>query len=558
MQFRPMVVVLTAVLAAVISPVLAQDTALTYQGRLADGGVGADGLYDLSFGLWDAASGGSQVGATVSLVDVPVADGLFTVELDFGADAFDNTARWLEVAVEGSTLSPRQAVGRTPYAIQTRGIMVDDAEHVGIGVTPGGRKLRVWNLEGAAFEAFGTTGRAIEAITTEADMAILASNQDADGIGVYGQHQPTGNYGYLGSPEYGVVGRAPDTTNHWAGYFQGRGYFGSRLFVGREAPVTNAEHFGVRTPTSDGAYGGMYIDTLAETGLPFYGYATDGVSRAWHYYDGPTRSWRLYNGGTRLTVTDTGRVGVGTTSPSGLMHIDTTTSTDLQIALYVQQDRTVGGSNFAIYAKADGEATPTAVRADGGDAIGSRGIWASSDSVSGTAVLGRTYATTGDSVAVQGVCDSASGYDFYAAGQGINYGAASSRRWKREVEPIGGALGLLDHIRGVRYRWDAEHGGHRDIGYIAEEIGEVLPEIVAYEANGVDASGMDYTKIGPVLVEAIKELRAEKDAEMQSVRAEHLARLAEKDAEIGSLEARVARLEAALTVLLQDRKEAKR
>ena len=46
---------------------------------------------------------------------------------------------------------------------------------------------------------------------------------------------------------------------------------------------------------------------------------------------------------------------------------------------------------------------------------------------------------------------------------------------------------------------------------IAEEVGKVIPEIVVFEENGIDASGMDYSKITPLLVEAIKALKAEND-----------------------------------------------
>ena len=67
-------------------------------------------------------------------------------------------------------------------------------------------------------------------------------------------------------------------------------------------------------------------------------------------------------------------------------------------------------------------------------------------------------------------------------------------------------------MRGVYYNWDEEHGGQHDVGMIAEEVGEVLPEIVVYEENGVDATGMDYSKLTPLLVEAVKALKAENDA----------------------------------------------
>ena len=39
----------------------------------------------------------------------------------------------------------------------------------------------------------------------------------------------------------------------------------------------------------------------------------------------------------------------------------------------------------------------------------------------------------------------------------------------------------------------------------------VHPEIVCYEENGIDAKGMDYSKITPLLVEAVKALKAEND-----------------------------------------------
>jgi len=43
------------------------------------------------------------------------------------------------------------------------------------------------------------------------------------------------------------------------------------------------------------------------------------------------------------------------------------------------------------------------------------------------------------------------------------------------------------------------------MGFIAEEVGKVIPEIVAYEPDGVYATGVDYGAITPVLVQAIKE-----------------------------------------------------
>src|SRR5262245_283619 len=83
---------------------LAQTTAFTYQGKLTDNGSPANGNYDLTFKLFDTATVGSgvQQGATLSLTNVAVSGGVFTVPLDFGACAscFTGAARYLEISVK--------------------------------------------------------------------------------------------------------------------------------------------------------------------------------------------------------------------------------------------------------------------------------------------------------------------------------------------------------------------------------------------------------------------------------------------------------------------------
>lgn len=98
-------------------------TAFTCQGKLADAGQSADGIYDLRFTLYDAATEGAQVGDPLTNTAVVVSRGLFTSELDFGAGVFPGDARWLEVGVRtngggGFTpLSPRQPLTAAPYAL---------------------------------------------------------------------------------------------------------------------------------------------------------------------------------------------------------------------------------------------------------------------------------------------------------------------------------------------------------------------------------------------------------------------------------------------------------
>jgi hypothetical protein len=108
-------------------------TAFTYQGRLTDANEAADGIYDFNFGLYDSASDGERAADDVNVADVDVIDGYFTVELDFGSDVFEGSARWLEIGMRPGYLSdpnvftvlePRHELTPTPYALHTYGLTV--------------------------------------------------------------------------------------------------------------------------------------------------------------------------------------------------------------------------------------------------------------------------------------------------------------------------------------------------------------------------------------------------------------------------------------------------
>src|SRR5215831_11253892 len=78
-----------------VSNVNAQTTAFTYQGRLTSNSANANGSYDFVFILYDALTGGNQVGLGLQKNGVTVTNGLFTVSLDFGAAAFPGGDRFL-------------------------------------------------------------------------------------------------------------------------------------------------------------------------------------------------------------------------------------------------------------------------------------------------------------------------------------------------------------------------------------------------------------------------------------------------------------------------------
>jgi len=113
--------------------VQAQTTSFTYQGRLSDGGQPANGPYQMQFKLFDDATVGNQTGQTLVFdgagqnpPSVTVVNGVFTVQLDFGANPFTaGASRFLEISVKKpadatyATLLPRPQLTSSPYAIRT-------------------------------------------------------------------------------------------------------------------------------------------------------------------------------------------------------------------------------------------------------------------------------------------------------------------------------------------------------------------------------------------------------------------------------------------------------
>ena len=107
------------------------ETTITYQGQLQHQGEPYTGTPDMEFRLYDSLTGDNQIGSPIDKADVPVVDGLFQVELDFGEGAFDGGSRYLEVTVAGDALTPRQKITGSPWSHQALAVApgsVDSAQ----------------------------------------------------------------------------------------------------------------------------------------------------------------------------------------------------------------------------------------------------------------------------------------------------------------------------------------------------------------------------------------------------------------------------------------------
>jgi len=304
-------------------------TSVTYQGRLKNNGQPANGAFNLTFTLWDAAGagtppvGGTQIGGTDNEPGVVVAEGLFTVQLNdtgqFGLNAFNGDARWVQIAVNGTTLAPRQPLTAAPYAMYAlsgpgqagfwaaNGLNINNTNsgNVGIGTTTPNAKLDIRRgfLETApalSVRQF-TTSSAFTAVT------IAGSSIESDGNAISDNPlrlNPTTTNSVLLAGGGGNVGIGTDTPTsalHVSGSENNGTQAATRIVSGSQAMLLD----------------GNEIDTLSSIGL----YLNNNVPH----------NIVLANGG--------GSVGIGTTTPTARLEVVT------------QDDGNSSTSSYAISAK---------------------------------------------------------------------------------------------------------------------------------------------------------------------------------------------------------------
>ncbi len=192
-------------------------TAFTYQGKLTSAGAPANGPFDFQFRLFTGEFPfGFLTAGPITIEDVQVTDGLFTVRLDFGA-ALNGSARWLDVSVRPGAsvgtytiLQPRQELTPAPYAI---GLSLpytttfsSASTLFSLNQSGAGKTMLLTSTTADCLEAACTgTGDAVYARNSGSGLAVGAYTTGA-GNALYGQATGGGTavYGY----NLGTSGRA--------------------------------------------------------------------------------------------------------------------------------------------------------------------------------------------------------------------------------------------------------------------------------------------------------------------------------------------------------------
>ncbi len=309
----------------------------TYQGMLKQNGNPANSTLSMTFKLYDALTGGSQVGPTITQ-DVSVQNGLFTVALDFG-NVWNGADRYLEITVGSTVLSPRVKINPVPYASfaqrpwQTSGsnIFYTDG-NVGIGTNSpmtqlslgsgdAFTKLAIW--QGANAGELMGFGRApgqfrIHLASPSEAFAFLNRPQGAEIFTIYGD----GNVMIRNNSSIFGVG-------HLVGFLglglNGDPAGGDDLFV---APSGNVG-IGTTSPAARLSLGGGDANTKLALwqgtnagDLMGFGIGPNQFRLHLHHSGNRFSFLNAPNGTEIVTIKGDGNVGIGTTNPFERLHVE--------------------------------------------------------------------------------------------------------------------------------------------------------------------------------------------------------------------------------------------
>ena len=206
----------------------------------------------------------------------------------------------------------------------------------------------------------------------------------------------------------------------------------SFLGIGTATPTNSST--GLTLKNGSNSFYGMYVDAGA-TGNPFYGYALNGIPKAYSQFNGTTNNWELVTGPTSISVNTSGNVGIG---------VNPTQRLDVA--------GTIHASNL------NGGATTLSTDASGN--------------------IIRT---------------------------------PSDARLKTNVTNIENPISKVMKMRGVTYNFidTKRFGSNRQMGFLAQELEVVVPEAVS---SGGEYKSVNYQVLTALLTEAVKDQQKQIDA----------------------------------------------
>ena len=521
----------------------AQGTAFTYQGRLTDSGNPADGVFDMQFKLFDnpTVGTGAQQGATITNAAVQVENGIFTVELNFGACAgcFDGTARFLEIALRpaGSpdpytVLGPRQAVTNAPYAIRSNVAAAADALSascvgcvtsgqiqsvaggavtgaIPVASVPAGSANYIHNTTTQQASAnFNISGDGAVGGALSASVVNALTRYDIGGLRMLAASGPFSSGAFNLAASNTFLGeRAGINTTPGAALSSFIGKFNT--FMGADAGLANSTgqfnaFFGADAGRANTASGNSFFGaeagqtTTTGSDNSYFGRGAGGNSTT-----GSNNSFfgtgaglnNLTGNGNSFFGTFAGDANEAGNNNTLIGHFADVGSNNLSNATAIGAFSVVAQSNSLVLGSVNG--------VNGATATVNVGIGTTTP-VDRLHVRGDIRVGTGTTGCVKD-----------ADGTVLTGSCSSDARLKQAITAFPATLDRLVRLRPVHFLWRAKQypdrafGDKQSYGLIAQEVEEVMPELVAEDERGYKV--VNYSKLPLMSVQAIKELKSEND-----------------------------------------------
>ena len=236
------------------------------------------------------------------------------------------------------------------------------------------------------------------------------------------------------------------------------------------------------------------------------------------------------NAETDLYINTSGNVGIGETSPNGKLHIkdgltcsidiENTSNTGLGEITFndpdaddrgaLQYSHNLDAMIFKTDATEQVRILPTGSFCIGGTAIqavnavtfdaGSNGFTITNNTTSGAGNGHEFQAFRRNSTQIGSIVMNGT--------TGVTYATSSDYRLKEDLQDFNG-LDKVSKIPVYDFKWKSDES--RSYGVMAHELQEVLPQAVSGDKDAEEMQGVDYSKIVPILVKAIQELKADND-----------------------------------------------
>jgi Chaperone of endosialidase len=560
---------IAAVLFVVVSATasIAQTTTFTYQGRFIDGGSPANGTYDMQFKLFDNVSGGSQIGTTITNGSVAISDGVFTVQLDYGAAAFPGADRFLEIGVRpagniGSytVLSPRQQLTSAVYAIRAGATTTADTatNATQLGGVPAnqyvvtgdprltdprpptaGSSNYIQNTTGLqASSNFNVSGNGTAGGTLSANAVNAATQYNIGGNRMLSAVGAANTFAGLGTglanagdnnSFFGTVAGIANTTglnNSFSGAFAGasnkqgndNAFFGFN--AGRANTVNDNSFFGsaagtANTAGTENSFFGVAAGTLNTTGdsNSFFGSKAGQVNKtaANNSFFGANAGINNVSGAENSFFGEGAGRGNITGSGNAFFGLNaggfnTSGTGNTFIGENAAPSHVFGNFNIAL-----GDNTSVADGITNAIVIGANAAVTTSNTMmlgtSAVAVVvpGALYVKTIGTGGQAPLCTDVAGRIA---------GCSSSLRYKKDFQPFTRGLALLNQLKPITFKWKAND--MLDLGFGAEDVAKVEPLLVTHNDTGA-IEGVKYDRITAVLVNAVKEQQDQIKAQQNEI-----------------------------------------